>query len=82
MTTQSRMGSLVESLVNVVIGFAINFGVNLIVLPMFFGHSISMTSNLLMGLIFTAVSVARSYAIRRWFNGRLHALSARLFPAP
>ena len=80
MTPQSRTGSLIESLVNVVVGFAINFGVNLIVLPVFFGHSISLASNLQMGLIFTVVSVARSYAIRRWFNGRLHTLVTRLLP--
>ena len=82
MTPQSRMGSLVEACVNVVIGFAINFVMNLLILPVFFGHSISLSANFVMGLAFTVVSVARSYAIRRWFNGRLHTLVSRLFPTP
>ncbi len=79
--TQSRLGSLVEALVNVVIGFGINFGVNLAILPVFFGHSISLGANLIMGIIFTLVSVARSYAIRRWFNGHLRLFISRHFPA-
>ncbi len=78
---QSRLGSLVEALVNVVIGFGINFGVNLAVLPLFFGHSISLGANFVMGLVFTVVSVARSYAIRRWFNGHLRSFISRVFPA-
>lgn len=77
---QSRLGSLVESLVNVVVGFGINFLMNLLILPLFFGHAISLTANFVMGLIFTVVSVARSYAIRRWFNGRLRSLINRLLP--
>jgi hypothetical protein len=31
-----------------------------------------------MGLIFTVISVVRSYVIRRWFNARLHAAAQRL----
>lgn len=81
MNKQSRLGSLVESLVNVVIGFGINFVMNLLILPLFFGVSISLAANFLMGLVFTVVSVARSYGIRRWFNGPLHNLITRLFPA-
>jgi hypothetical protein len=77
---QSRLGSLVESMVNVVVGFGINFTMNLLILPLFFGHHISLSANFVMGLVFTVVSVARSYGIRRWFNGPLRSLINRVFP--
>lgn len=80
MIQQSRMGSFVEAMANVVVGFAINYLANLLILPMF-GFHISLAANFWMGCIYTLVSVVRSYAIRRWFNGRLHALISRLFPA-
>lgn len=64
---QSRRGSLYEALINTSIGFLINFFANLLIFPLF-GLHISPHANLLMGLIYTAISVARSYVIRRWFN--------------
>ena len=75
--TQTRMGSLIEALINVVIGFSINYFANLLILPMF-GFHISMANNFLMGLIYTAISIARSYVIRRWFNARIHAAAMRM----
>lgn len=65
---QSRTHSFIESWVNVAIGFAINFTANLIVLPMF-GFNVRASEAFGIGLIFTAISIARSYAIRRLFNG-------------
>lgn len=69
--TQTRLGSFIESMVNIVIGFAINFCANLLILPMF-GYTPTLEENFQIGLWFTAVSLARSYVIRRWFNARLH----------
>lgn len=65
--SQSRRGSLFEALINTAIGFAINYFANLLIFPLF-GLSISLQANLAMGCIYTAISVARSYVIRRWFN--------------
>ena len=65
--TQARLISFVESWVNVFAGFWINFSANLLILPLF-GFHISLTSNYLMGLLYTLISVGRSYFIRRWFN--------------
>jgi len=31
-----------------------------------------------MGLIYTVISVVRSYAVRRWFNARLHRLASAM----
>lgn len=64
---QSRKGSFIEACINVLIGFWINFFANLVILPMV-GFHITVSQNLYIGLLYTLVSVARSYAIRRWFN--------------
>lgn len=74
MTGQSRLESLVEAVVNILIGFGINFTANLIVLP-WFGFALTPTDAFGIGLVFTAISLARSYLIRRWFNARLVAMS-------
>jgi O-antigen/teichoic acid export membrane protein len=67
--SQSRKGSLVEALINVLIGFGINFAANLIFLPMFGMTTLTLATNFCLGLVYTVISIARSYAIRRWFNG-------------
>ncbi len=74
---QTRLGSLIEAIVNVVIGFGINFAANLYVLP-WFGFNVTAGQAFGIGVIFTAISIARSYAIRRWFNAHLHRLSQRV----
>ena len=75
--TQTRLGSLYEAVINVVIGFCINYAANLLIFPLF-GFHITLSQNLLMGAIYTAISIARSYVIRRYFNARLHAAAQRL----
>jgi len=74
---QTRMGSLIEALINVAIGFAINFMANMVILPLI-GFHITPGQNLLIGVLYTAISVARSYVIRRWFNAALHKASQAL----
>lgn len=69
---QTKLGSLIECLINIAIGFAINFGANLLILPLF-GFHITLANNLYMGLLYTVISVVRSYVVRRWFNAKLHA---------
>lgn len=64
---QSRKGSLIESCINVVIGYGISFTANALVLPLF-GFNISISQNLAIGAIFTVISIVRSYIIRRYFN--------------
>lgn len=74
---QTRLGSLIEAAINVAIGFWINFAANLLVFPLF-GWHVTLADNFILGGIYTAISVARSYVIRRWFNARLHAAAMRL----
>jgi len=74
---QTRLGSLIEALFNVVIGFAINFIANMAILPLI-GFHITPGQNLFIGVLYTLISVARSYCVRRWFNKRLHAAALAL----
>ena len=64
---QSRLMSLVESLVNVLVGYGIAVATQMAVFPLF-GLAVTVTENLLIGLIFTVVSIVRSYALRRGFE--------------
>jgi len=64
---QSRMMSLVESLANVLVGYVVAVATQMLVFPLF-GLAVTVTENLLIGLIFTAVSIVRSYALRRSFE--------------
>ncbi len=73
--TQTRLGSLIEAIINVLIGFGINFTANMLIFPLF-GFHITPGANLALGLIYTVISVVRSYAVRRWFNARLQRLAS------
>jgi hypothetical protein len=64
---QSRLMSLVESLVNVLVGYGVAVATQMAVFPRF-GLAVTLTENLLIGLIFTVVSIVRSYALRRGFE--------------
>ena len=74
---QTKLGSFIEALMNIAIGFAINFAANLLILPLF-GFDVHAGQALGIGLLFTAISIVRSYVIRRWFNARLHAAATRM----
>ena len=74
---QTRLGSLLEAFTNVLIGFGINYGMNLVILNGIMGIGISLTQNLWIGLMFTFVSVVRSYGVRRLFNYGLRAAIQR-----
>ena len=74
---QSKLSSFIEAWVNIFIGFAINFGANLCIFPLF-GFHISLQANFLMGVIYTGISLVRQYCIRRWFNARIHAAALKI----
>lgn len=77
---QTRLGSLIEALTNVVIGFGINWAANMAILPLF-GFHVTGGQAFGIGCFFTVISIARSYALRRWFNARLHMAAQRLAKA-
>ena len=64
---QTRLQSLIESCVNIVIGYLVALGTQVLVFPLF-GMKVSLGANLAIGGIFTLVSLLRSYAVRRLFN--------------
>jgi hypothetical protein len=74
---QSRLSSLIEAVFNVVIGLAINMAANALILPLI-GFHITLSQNLFIGVLYTVISIARSYCIRRWFNARLQAAAKRM----
>ena len=65
---QTKLGSFVEAWANIVVGFSINWCANLLILPLY-GFKISGGQAFSIGLIFTVISLVRSYVLRRWFNG-------------
>ena len=76
MKGQSRRHSFIEAWVNIAIGFGINYFANLLIFPLF-GFHISLIANLWMGVIYTAISLVRSYFIRRYFNAWMVKLHVR-----
>ena len=64
---QSRLMSLVESVANVVVGYGVAVVTQILIFPMF-GLRTTLAQNLLMGLAFSLISVARSFALRRAFE--------------
>lgn len=82
--TQTRTDSFMEALTNVAIGFGINFVANILVLPAVLGVPVNLTELGLIGVIFTVISVTRSYTLRRLFNGRSvwQAIKDRFFSSP
>ena len=64
---QSRLGSFIESLANVVLRYGVAVGAQILIFPLF-GVVIPLSSNLAIGIIFTLVSLVRSYLLRRLFN--------------
>ncbi len=59
--------SLVEAIANVAIGYGVAVVTQLLVFPLF-GLRTTLADNLWLGAIFPAVSLARSYALRRVFE--------------
>jgi len=65
--TQSRRQSAIEAIANTAIGYGVAIMSQLLVFPLFDIH-LPLSDNLLIGLWFTAISLARSYVLRRAFN--------------
>ena len=64
---QSRIMSLVESIANVAVGYGVAVLTQILIFPVFGLHT-TLAQNLKMGAIFTIVSIARSFALRRVFE--------------
>ena len=59
--------SMVESIVNVVVGYGVAVVTQILIFPVF-GLNATLEQNLQMGAVFALVSIARSFALRRVFG--------------
>lgn len=73
---QTPRGAIIEAWVNILIGFSVNFVVNLALLPLLLAK-FSLWDNFWLGWIYTAVSIVRQYLIRRFFNDLMVRASHR-----
>jgi hypothetical protein len=64
---QTRLMSLVESVANVVVGYGVAVVTQMLIFPIFGLHT-TLAQNLKLGALFTVVSIARSYVLRRLFE--------------
>ena len=64
---QSKKRSFIEAVTNVLVGYLVAVISNLIVLPLF-GYQVSLFDGFAIGVVFTVISLIRSYMIRRVFN--------------
>lgn len=64
---QSRVMSAIEAIANVFIGYLVSVAANILILPLF-GYDVTVADSFAIGLAFTAVSLVRSYILRRTFN--------------
>lgn len=65
--SQSRRMSLAEAAANVVIGYVLTVATQMAVFPLF-GIHIALADDLMIGLAFLVVSLARGYVLRRMFE--------------
>lgn len=64
---QSRLGSVVEACINILVGFGIAMLANAVILP-YFGFNVTAEQNFWITCVFTVISFIRSYLLRRLFN--------------
>lgn len=67
---QSRFMSIVEANMNLAVGFLLAWAVNVWVLPFLFGVQVNMRQGFGMTMLFSVLSFARQYLLRRFFNNR------------
>ena len=70
--TDSRKKSVLETIIDVVLGFLIFLPVNYFVLPLFVDQiaESNIVGMLAITAIFTSISLVRKYALRRWFENQ------------
>lgn len=64
---QTRRASLAEAITNVLVGYCVAIAAQVVIFPMF-GIHIGAGSHAAIGLLFTLVSLVRSYVLRRLFE--------------
>lgn len=67
--TQSKKSSLIEAVVNTVIGYGLSVATYAFVMPLL-GYRTTLAENVTLVAVFSAISIVRNYAIRRFFAAR------------
>lgn len=66
---QTKKQSFFEAVTNTAVGFLISLAATFIIFPLV-GFESSASKNIIVTLFFTAVSIARGFFIRRYFNSK------------
>lgn len=69
MSRQTKIESAIESFVNISLGFIISLLTQIVVFPII-GIEASLSDNLILSVVFTTISLIRSYWVRRYFNNK------------
>jgi hypothetical protein len=64
---QLKKHSLIESCTNIIVGYTINMIANFVIFPIW-GWSITLKQNIEIGIVYTVISMIRSYCLRRVFT--------------
>jgi hypothetical protein len=64
---QTRRQSLLEAWTNVTIGWLVGLGTQIVVFPLY-GMKVKLIDNMQITIIFTIVSLIRSYLLKRFYN--------------
>jgi hypothetical protein len=64
---QLKKHSLLESIINILVGYGVALGSQILIFPQY-GINISIRDNIDIGLLFTVISLVRSYVLRRIFT--------------
>lgn len=67
--SQTRKQSMIEAWTNVIVGWGVGLLSQVLIFPLF-GILVPVSSNIKISFWFTLVSLARSYALRRYYNWR------------
>jgi hypothetical protein len=64
---QTRLMSLIETSANIIIGYFLAVGTQVLLFPVF-GLEVTFKDNLMIGMVFTVLSFLRGYCLRRIFS--------------
>lgn len=65
---QSKQYSLYEAIANAILGYIVGVLSQMVILPLFNIHGVSLKANMGMAAMFMVTSIIRGYFVRRLFN--------------
>jgi uncharacterized membrane protein len=66
---QTKKESFTETIVNIVLGLVISFGIQLILFPLL-KIPVTYNQNIIITIVFFLASLVRGYLVRRYFNNK------------